>query len=287
MAAKKTSNTSRLLTSLLEDAVGESPLSAKVLHYLEEKEKKRPPYIPLGYHPSGLDVDSCPRAMVYERLGVPAPSPFPAEVLKILENGTAVGQRVERYLVESGILAEDQTEVPIHGVDKPEKRKRFSDRMLKIVDAMGKRLPVLNYRGHMDGFDPFHSDGPTVFEIKGVNSFTFNKLRAPSPKHMTQTSIYAAKAGSKRINFIYESKDTQKWKEFVVEPDMQRLKAVEDLVKKTQAALKAGELPGRHSDCPSMNAARPHRCVFASVCFSAKKFKDLDARTQIEARDYR
>lgn len=278
---------SRLLTSLLAEATDQNPLSAKVLHYLEERENKRPPYIPLGYHPSGLDVDSCPRAMVYERLGVAVPSPFPAEVMKILENGTAVGQRIERYLVESGILTHDQTEVPIHGVPDPVKRKRYSPRMLKVVDAMGKRLPQQEYRGHMDGFDPFHPDGPTVYEIKGVNSFVFNKLRAPSPKHVTQTSIYAAKGGSKRIHFIYECKDNQSWKEFVIEPDAARLKTVADLIAKTKKALAARALPERHGDCPSSSAARPKRCPFAAVCFSAKKFKDLDCRAQVEARDYR
>jgi len=55
-----------------------------------------------------------------------------------------------------------------------------------------------------------------LVDFKSMNSYSFGRLRRPKPNHLTQMQIYLYLAGLKVGKFIYENKDTQAVKEFIV-----------------------------------------------------------------------
>lgn len=278
---------STLLSTLLGDISPVTEVIEKVNRFLVERERSKPVYIPKGYHPSSLNTDTCPRLLVYERLGVKSTAFLDAQTLRIFGDGTDRGNRIQRSLVESGVIREDATEVPIHGADTPEKRVRFKPDMLKLIDAAAKRTKEYEFRGHADFLDLANERGPTVGEIKGCNTVVYDRLREPLPKHVVQASIYADAFGFARILFLYENKNTQEQQEFFIPPDQAALKTVKGIVKVAQRGLAKGQLPDRIDECPSKTSKRACRCPFVATCFSTKKFDELDSREGIEPRDYR
>jgi len=272
---------------LLDGIHSGTPIRSRIDQWLYDKERKKSAYIPRGYHPSSLDVATCSRFLVYQRLGFLAEPPIDPGLNFIFDNGTAVGNRIQSYLINAGILQADQVEMPMHGCDSPEKRKRYSPATLKLIDAAGKRCAPYEFRGHLDGFAPNEPEGATVIEIKGMNERTHNSLHAPIPKHVTQASLYAFAYAAKRIVFLYECKNNQAWKEFVIKPDMTRVKAVQGIVLVARRGLANAFLPPRHKECASAHSEKAKKCYFASTCFGTKKFKELDQRSGIDPRDYR
>lgn len=77
-------------------------------------------------------------------------------------------------------------------------------------------------------------------DFKSMNSYEFATLEAPKPKHLTQMNIYLYLTGLKYGKFIYEDKNSQSVKEFLVvrDDEMLRIKKEEAFVlKKTVTSL--------------------------------------------------
>ena len=106
----------------------------------------------------------CPRGIIFSRLGYErdanAVSP---RLRRIFDNGTGVHERLQKYMLDCGILLMD--EVPV-----------FND--------------PLQIQGHTDGLLDLGRGEGGILEIKSINSAGFNKLVDAKDEHKLQAQIY-------------------------------------------------------------------------------------------------
>lgn len=113
---------------------------------------------------SPSSAGKCPRAVVYSRLNYESDSnSVDARTRRIFDNGTGVHERLQKYMLESGILAMD--EVPV-----------FDDE--------------LEIQGHTDGLLNLSKQELGVLEIKSINSNSFSKLIDAKEEHKLQAITY-------------------------------------------------------------------------------------------------
>lgn len=121
--------------------------------------------------------------------------------------------------------------------------------------------------GTMDGV----VDDGTLGEYKSINSRGFANITAYGPKeeHEEQTHSYMLASGLPAARIVYENKDTQELKEFLV-PENPKItaKVVRDLEQLNEAAIKQELLPMRE-DCAAGKGAIK-QCPYATECPLAK-----------------
>jgi hypothetical protein len=230
-----------------------------------------------GYHPSSMEEETCPRFLVYKRLGA-VPKAIPPRVLRIFAVGTEIGNIVQEHMIEGGILKSYMIEAPIHG-PKSHKRIIYPGDYLGELDKAAGRAKQYLLRGNMDGFDPFYEDGPTVYEIKSCKDSVYNSLQGPQLKHIVQASLYAWATRSVWIVFIYWNKDTQDLKVFRGRPDKKLVERCLEDITVAQDFLRMEELPPRHEGCPNKSTKKARYCPFGPVCFSNAEFQECDNRS--------
>lgn len=178
----------------------------------------------------------------------------------------------------------------IYGLDEklgvlcPEKCECGSDRFEYL--EIGFLDPETMWGGHVDaivdnklvgiaaGFEDVQcSDDERfiVIDYKSMNDYEFKKLEDPKPNHMTQMQIYLYLSGLKFGKFIYENKNNQAAKEFLVPRDdmfLQVKKAealtLKNLVENPNTQGRRG-LPERAFD--SKTHYKCMRCKFRGDCW--------------------
>lgn len=108
-------------------------------------------------------VGTCLRARYYTRTGTGTSESFEARTLRIFDNGTGVHERLQKYLVDMGMLLLD--EVPVHDYD-------------------------YNIQGHTDGLIRLTPSELGVLEIKSMNDRNFANLKDAEEKHKSQALVY-------------------------------------------------------------------------------------------------
>jgi len=111
--------------------------------------------------PSG--VSSCPLSQFYNRKGEKRDGALEPRTRRIFNNGTGVHERLQEYMMKSGILLMD--EVPVW------------DRDLMIL-------------GHTDGLIKLNKFSLAVLEIKSINSNGYTKLIDAKDDHKEQAQVY-------------------------------------------------------------------------------------------------
>lgn len=113
---------------------------------------------------SPSSAGGCPRSIVYSRLGFEADAnAVQPRVRRIFDNGTHTHERLQKYMLDCGVLLMD--EVPV-----------WND--------------ALQIQGHTDGLLNLGRGEGGILEIKSINSQSFNKLIDAKDEHKLQAQVY-------------------------------------------------------------------------------------------------
>lgn len=135
------------------------------------------------------DAGKCPRAVYFKFKKIPKKKPEP-RVLRIFDNGDYTHMRIMSVLFGMGVVRATELKIPPQEI--------ISGRADAIIDIEGK---------------------PYVVEIKSIGSYKFGKLQEPEPDHMKQIQLYMHYFKIQDGILLYEDKDKQNLKEFVVKYD--------------------------------------------------------------------
>jgi hypothetical protein len=160
------------------------------------------------------------------------------QLLRILDNGTAIHEVMQRYL---------GTHPDVW----------FAPESKVLVNLDGAIV-----RGSCDGVLIRRSDGYRWgVEIKSINAKGFKELEEPKPEHVLQASLYARMQGLWWITIVYWNKDSQALKEYPVEYDPAIWKSTKARVKALHTYVVEGELPEYDS-----KSCDPAWCGFVDHC---------------------
>lgn len=261
--------------------------------------------------------DDCKRKTAYqyyEAMGYITLAPecinIDAGMMRVFQNGHYMHDRWRKYLESTGaLMGHWRCSDPTHpgyvlgknerlGILRPERCDCGNSHL--EYQEVGFNDPHTMWGGHVDAivdqrilaqvlgkkipnFEP--GEELLVVDFKSMKAFTFKNLESPLPQHQTQMQIYLYLSGLSNGKFIYENKDNQTVKEYLVRIDQGFL-----AVKKAEAiALKQqlttvnarGEhtLPPRGYD--SKANMRCMSCKYRGHCWDEKHDKRRKESTQV------
>lgn len=178
----------------------------------------------------------CPRRRQFEYLGLPKRA-YTTKLIQVFHNGTYMHLRWQM----AGISARW-----IYQAEYPAKR------------------PALLMKGTLDAL----LRGGGGLELKSINSNGFRRVNqyGPLSKHLAQMDAYMLMTDIPWFSLIYEDKDTQEYREWIVHRDEKRLGVVRD----TQAKLVADTVNGRLNEikdlCWAKEGTEYLGCPFREIC---------------------
>lgn len=236
---------------LARRASGEDWYLAKYEHYLTHRNHKaerdyayqlsgregRPRMA--GWSPSGFG--SCPRRQQFTYLGFKQ-APHDDKTMNIFANGDYVHLRHQIFGLAGGYITDCE---------------------------VGVELPELQLKGTMDGILA-NGDG---LELKSINSWGFGQVNSfgPKPAHILQCQAYMLAAPQiPRFRVIYENKDTQQLREFVVErSDVSQDETREQLLRLIDSVEEKTFFP-MLDECVQERGYVFESCQYRHVCEGAK-----------------
>ena len=191
---------------------------------------------------SASSLGSCRRRQQFTFLGLPELPPTP-KLAQIFQNGTFMHIRWQMAGLTEGWLKE--AEVPVG--DNP---YRLS--------------------GTQDGIA---WDG-SVVELKSTNSNGFSRVMSFGPLggHPFQVGTYVLTTGADQGVLIYENKDTQEWREFVLPREELPLQEITDANEKLWDQIDRGELVEPLDECMAGEGWRYNSCPFRKDCIKIKNW---------------
>lgn len=166
------------------------------------------------FHPSVLS-NSCDRAVWLAYHGKMVSMPLEPILNRIFQNGNFLEKRVEVWFSNLGIL-------------------------------MGREVSVRNdyppISGRIDFIIRHHEYGISPIELKSINTSGFGKLHAPKPEHQLQLQMYLNMGNYEVGTVLYENKNDQKIKSFVVSRDA---KQWDDILTRCVAIQNMVEAPNK------------------------------------------
>jgi len=193
--------------------------------------------------PSG--IAGCARAIVYDILGIPAKERNTPQTQRIFDNGHGVHHRIENYLEKMKLF-------DVLSDGKPAREVALSNDEYWIK---GTCDGILNIEGMK-----------FILEIKSINTWKYSTLEQPEWYYLDQIHLYFYCSGIPQGIFLYENKDTQVLREFIIEQDDERLNKLLDKIRFIQDCVKKGVLPAM--DCQDKSKAK--YCKYIDHCFPAK-----------------
>lgn len=130
------------------------------------------------------------------------------------------------------------------------------------------QLPEYNLTGTIDGLNRDEGFG---WELKGINSRGYRYLHegGPKPQHLKQVTAYMMATDIDPWSLVYENKDTNEWKEFVIYLTHDLVDAVETELKTINTHLAEQTLPPVLEECKQGKG--PFRqCAYAHKCLTQK-----------------
>ena len=131
---------------------------------------------------------------------------YSTQLSRVFDNGHSVHRRIQRYLTEMGILKKAQ--FPVENAE-------------------------YEIKGHADGIVEIEGK-EGVLEIKSISSQGFYGLFAPFDKHVVQINVYMFCLGIPQGVILYENKDNQDLKEFIVKQNPEVVNAVLEKIRLVQ-----------------------------------------------------
>ena len=182
------------------------------------------------FHPSALG-NPCDRYLwLYYNAKIPEQI-LEARIKRIFQNGNFLEDRVALWLTDLNILIDREI-------------------------SLKQELPPIS--GRMDFLIKHLEYGELPVELKSINKFGFTQLSAAKPEHFTQLQMYLNMSGYDHGTVLYECKDDQHLKAFLIERDEE---AWADILK-------------RCFDIQAMTIA-PDKCTGAWYCV-CKKVKGVE-----------
>ena len=166
------------------------------------------------FHPSTLS-NTCDRFVWLNYYGYMPSSILDAKLARIFSNGNYLEKRVETWFKDLGILM--GREIPVKLADPP-------------------------MSGRIDFIIMHQEHGISPIELKSINTAGFSKLYAPKEEHSLQLQMYLNMGGYSVGTVLYENKNDQKIKSFIVKRDekqwdelLERCRRIQNM---TEAPLK-------------------------------------------------
>ncbi len=196
---------------------------------------------------SASALDSCRRRQEFTFIGWPELPPS-SKTAQIFHNGSFMHMRWQMAGLSAGWLAKAEVPVPVND---------------------------LNIAGTMDGI----AHEGSIVELKSINTNGFGRVAAfgPQKNHRIQVGTYMYLSGVDKGCIVYEDKNTQEYREYIVEMD----KDLEDLV--TESAqeiwglLKQEVLAEPLTDCEAKMGFRYQTCPYRDRCLTVKNYKEAEA----------
>jgi hypothetical protein len=117
-----------------------------------------------------------------------------------------------------------------------------------------------------------------IIDIKGINDFGFKRVcidqDAPMPKHIDQLVAYMKAKKVRRGIILYENKDKNQVKNFLVLYDKAKWREVVEWCDSVISAMENERLPARHHDC-NRGQFGYRKCIFAKLCFGRKSGDEI------------
>jgi len=211
-------------------------------------------------HPSG--ITNCKRSIVLGCLGYPFKQNLPARVLSIFETGNVMHTKYQTLLKEAGLLLLCEF---CGGTGNIKGKKCEPCRGSGVEVAF--EWKKYRTRGTCDGlFDP-KKVGDYMLELKSMNTNSFQNLTGPNHAYMWQCHIYMRRFQRTYPNldktlFIFEDKNTQAMKEFVVKWDDEIWGQIFERIKEINSYVDAKKFP--EGDCVGKDLDK--ECQFADSC---------------------
>ena len=157
-------------------------------------------YPPKGgvFHPSVLS-NPCDRYVWLCYHGKMVEQPLPANLQRIFQNGSYLEKRVEEWFRKMNILIGREISV----------RQEY---------------PVIS--GRIDFLIRHHDYGTMPIELKSINTAGFSKLTKPKDEHQIQLQIYLNMGEYSIGTVLYENKNDQKIKSFLVKRDLEQWESI-------------------------------------------------------------
>ncbi len=113
-----------------------------------------------------------------------------------------------------------------------------------------------------------------VVDFKGIRDYGFQYVyreHKPKEEHVKQLLTYCVARNVRRGILLYDNKDNQSFKCYVIEWDEDVWGEVERWCQKVIASLNRRQLPARHPGCSAGTFLFEH-CVYAPICYG--KYRD-------------
>lgn len=167
------------------------------------------------------DAGKCPRQLYFQFKGVPKKELEP-RILRIFDHGDYTHMRIMSILFALGIVRAAEIKIPAEEI--------ISGRADAIIGFEGK---------------------PYVLDIKSIASFGFQKLNEPKDEHIKQLQLYLHYFKIPQGILLYENKDTQELKEFLIRYDpklvqglLEEFEALREQIKKDIIPMIPAKLGG-------------------------------------------
>lgn len=233
---------------------GDDALPVAVAERIAELLSTPPRY--RGQSFSTSSAGACERARIYAYLDAHG-EVVDAQLANIFLDGKWRHLRWQAMMLAMGLAIDVEFPLPW-----PNKRS------VGTMDALGivpDSHPNTGWRGKEFGF-----------ELKGVSTFQFPKLRdqGPTDKHLDQVSGYFASGGFELFSIVYEDKTTQDIAEWVLtadNPEMKtRIKARHLELESLNKHVDDQTLPPRLPECQNLRGATYKACPYggdrAGIC---------------------
>jgi hypothetical protein len=188
---------------------------------------------------SSSSLGYCERKHVYQYLGVARERGVDSDLASIFIHGTWTHLKWQAMGYMAGWLA--QTEVPCE-------------------------IPSLHYTGTIDGI--LIPELEAGWELKSINARGFQRVLSygVDEKHQRQIHGYMLATGLKKWSVVYEEKNTQQYKEFVVTFDHEMADSVVAELGRLNAAVQDRALPPQLPGCTTRSSSEFKQCPFRDRC---------------------
>lgn len=186
------------------------------------------------------DAGKCQRAIWFSLKGYPKKEPD-ARVTRVLEYGNHTHIRLLGALFSLGLVSAVEIEIPENDL------------------VHGRADAILSIKGE-----------PYVLEIKSVNSSKFKK-GLPDSSHIKQLQLYLYFFGIKKGILLYENKDTQDLKEFVIDYDEKIVKEVFSEFNRLKELIEKDIIPEKPKEIEDWQC---DYCPYIEECEKIEKIKN-------------
>lgn len=202
-------------------------------------------------HPSG--IHGCLMVQYMNMLKCPFEENIEPNLRRIFNNGDHVHLRLQKYLLDAKLI----------------KRNKY--------DPVSKcEFPFINKKWRVRGTcDGLLTRRDAVLEIKSINQRGFSGLGGPKAEHLWQGHLYMWGHGLEEILFLYECKDNQNMKEFLVKFDAETFDTIFTRIKYLNRCYKRRTPPEKWT-CGGLKGCQ---CNRDNLTVAGKKWyrKHIDA----------